>query len=979
MTAEVGHDLRFGVLGPLEVTRDPGTGGRRVPVAVPGARQRAVLACLLVHVGRPVRPEVLVEAAWGEDLPGDPRAALHTVVSRLRSALGHETVASGPAGYTLRAGEGALDSERFEHLRAEAGAASGVRAAELLAEALALWRGPAHAEHADCAFAVAEAARLDGLRLDAVEERAAALLASSAPEAAVAELESLLTDQPFRERAVELLMTALYRSGRQAEALERFRDHRTLLADELGLDPAPDLVALESRILGHDLPPPSGGEEPHGWLDLSTSFVGRESWVSELVAAARSDRVVTVCGPGGVGKSRLVAEALPALVERVGGVAAVVELGAVRPGGVAVAVADALGLQDTGGAAVADRLAEYVGIAHRILVLDCCEHVREEVAALVAQLVRRVPRLGVVATSRHRLDVPAERVLRLGMLPAGSATGPAVVLFVDRVRRLRPGFDPDEAELRTVEQTCSVLDGLPLAIELAASRAATLGVGPVLDSLRAPAGTSTVPVVDLAEVVAWSARLLTEDQLRLFRRLSVFVGEFDLPAADAVGTGPEVGPAVGRPLDGGGDVAAALAELVESNLLLSRSDGDVMTYRMLTLVREAGLQLLDGAEETDAAYLAHQVWAGDVAAGAATDWLTEAAPEVAPRLARCTPDLLAAVRRALDADRPEVAARVTGPVQLCLHLEPGLEMGDLIVEVARRSAGAVEGPERALGLAAGAMALASRGENDDVRQLATAAHAASLEPVPRFLAAMALAVAAFYAGERDECAHWLGQTVEPGLEAGYAAEPPVTAALLACFAGDPATARRDVAWALTATRAAGAHAAHAFALYAAGEVEVIDDPERGAELFREAVSRAGEIGATHVAHVAALALYAVLVRHGHHDEATEMVGPVLAGLLRVGSWPQVWTVLRITAELLAARGRPHDATLVLAAVGAAPGAPPLVGSDPARYADLRARLVRELGAEVVRRIDAFAAGLRRTQVVDRARTVLSELAAREGL
>ncbi len=204
---------RFGVLGTLAVTVD----GRELPV--PPGRQRAVLGCLLVHAGRPVSADALVDAAWGEQVPRHPQAALHTVLSRLRATLGHDVIAAGPAGYRLTAGD--VDAHEFDQLLGEASTAEPAVARALLDRALELWRGPAYGELADAPFARAEAARLEALRMDAVEALASACLECGAPAAAAALLDGLLVEQPFREHAVELLMTALYRAGRQAEALAR--------------------------------------------------------------------------------------------------------------------------------------------------------------------------------------------------------------------------------------------------------------------------------------------------------------------------------------------------------------------------------------------------------------------------------------------------------------------------------------------------------------------------------------------------------------------------------------------------------------------------------------------------------------------------------------------------------------------------------------------------------------------------------------
>ena len=275
----------FGVLGVLQVRRD----GVAVPLR--SGRQRVVLAPLLVSRGRPVAPDALVEAAWAELLPEAPLPALHTVVSRLRHALGDGCVRSEPAGYVLDAEPESVDCGRFEALVAEgAVATTASTGADLLDEALGLWRGRAYEEFADRPFAQAEAVRLDELRLAAIEDRAELALQLGEPARAVADLEAMLVEHPLRERARSLLMTAPYGQGRHAAALECFRAYRTQLAEDLGLEPSPSLQAIEVRILNHDLPDivfPSRVRASPSWAVRAGVFVGRDDESARLVDAVR--------------------------------------------------------------------------------------------------------------------------------------------------------------------------------------------------------------------------------------------------------------------------------------------------------------------------------------------------------------------------------------------------------------------------------------------------------------------------------------------------------------------------------------------------------------------------------------------------------------------------------------------------------------------------------------------------------------------
>src|SRR5690625_3218300 len=353
--------------------------------------------------------DTLTEAAWGDALPRDPHGALHTVLSRLRSQLGDPLLEHGPAGYRLVMPPEAADAEQFESLLTDARSASPARARELLEQAASLWRGPAYGEYADAPFARAAAARLEGLRKDATEAHAAACIECGDPAAAIAVLTPLLAEDPFREHAVELAVTARYQAGRQADALEVLREHRTLLREELGLDPAPALVELEQRILGHRLPQTaSRAPGPPGWLDTSTAFIGREDDLADLVDAVATNRVTGVTGPGGVGKSRLAAEALLPLHERLGLPIAVVELATVRTGQAVRAVATSLRLRTE-----SDDLAElidYLAAVPHLLVLDNCEHLREEVAGAVPTPARRCPAAPVPAPPRRRLAARPHRV-----------------------------------------------------------------------------------------------------------------------------------------------------------------------------------------------------------------------------------------------------------------------------------------------------------------------------------------------------------------------------------------------------------------------------------------------------------------------------------------------------------------------------------------------------------------------------------------
>ena len=978
----------FGVLGALEVRRD----GELVPV--PRGRQRAVLAALLVRPGRGVPIDELVSAVWGDDEPTRPGAALYTVVSRLRHTLGATMLRSGSAGYALSIAPVQVDAMRFAALRARAATTSPRVAAPLLDQALSLWRGAAYAEFADRDFVRPEAVRLEELRLATREDRAEMALRLGDPTVAISMLRSLLLEQPWREKAVELLVSALHQAGRSREALQYVRQYRRRLADELGLDPGTALRELELRILRQDVPGPVGPprHEPAGpgWPVPLTAFVGRDADLAALHDAAAAHRLVTVCGTGGVGKTRLTVEALPELSARLGLPVTVVELGGVARGHADVAVAAALGLSLSDGR-LRPALLEYLGVGSALLVLDGCEHLLAELRGLVAMLLANCSGVRLVATSRQRLGVPGERLVLLVPFP-GSGTpsidSPAVQMFTDRVCRLRPAFPVTEATVPAIAEICRRLDGLPLAIELAATRAATLGLGALrtcldrgLDVLAddvawPPGGTRSTdsgheagrvgPEAGLRAVVDWSCSLLHASDRRVLAALSVFCGTFDLHGAECVAA------AVVAP---GRSVATSLARLVDASLLTAVDLGGAASYRLLDIVRALTLDLLSDTDER-VARTAHAQWAATYVERAARDAAGPSGADPLGRLGRHRQDISAAARWALVNDRPDLAGRIAGALRLCPHWRPDAELGALVTAVAQ-DAGVRHSPAAALALGAGGVAALDLGNVSMAEQLGRDAAATARTPAERYLALLTLAVAALYRGDAaSSAASARALLAVPDLPPAYRADGHATLALLWCYHGRPATARREAVLARANADAAESDGYRAFATYAAGEVSLLTDPVAAAAAFRDAAALADRSGATQVSAVARIALAAVLTRTGRRDEALATFPALLDDLRRTGNWPQMWTALRILAETSAALGCHEPAALLLSAAEGADSAPTLTGQDVRRYRVLRTRIRRRIGGEGVERASVLAAALARSQVVDRAVTVVDQLLSR---
>ncbi|WP_309061735.1 BTAD domain-containing putative transcriptional regulator [Streptomyces sp.] len=624
--------MRFDVLGPLRVRTE---GGALVPVAEP--KVRALLADLLVHHGRPVPVDRLVDDLWGEDAPGNPSNSLQTKVSQLRRALeraeegGRALVGYGPAGYVLRVPEDAVDSGRFARLTARARRESDPRTkASSLSEALGLWRGAAFADFRDAAFVQAAVAGLEEQRLTAQEDLAELRLELGEHQALADELGPLVAEHPLRQRLRGVHLRALYRAGRQSEALEAYQVLRLRLAEELGIDPAPELAALHRAMLRQDpgLGPgsaPATTARPRTNLPAPvSSLVGRRNAVDRVCELVGAHRLVTLTGPGGVGKTRLALEAAARLADGDAYADGVwlVELAGAR-GEVAETVAAVLDVRDdaapgmpggdAGGDPVPDRLAEALRTRRLLLVLDNCEHVVGPVAALVGRLLRGAPGLRVLATSQEPLAVPGEVLDDVAPL----AEAEAVELFAARAAATAPGFALEPGNAEAVALICRRLDGIPLALELAATRVRALGVHALAARLHdrfrllhqvrrdAPARQRT-----LRAMIDWSWELLSPPERTVLRRLAVFAGGFTAESAEAVCAvrdAGDVGNAGGDADVRAEDVLDVVTRLVDRSLIVpaygadgSGGSGDLdgPRYRLLESVAAYGLERLDEAGET---------------------------------------------------------------------------------------------------------------------------------------------------------------------------------------------------------------------------------------------------------------------------------------------------------------------------------------------------------------------------------------------
>jgi predicted ATPase/DNA-binding SARP family transcriptional activator len=593
-----GQAVEFSLLGPVEATVE----GRVISLG--GRRQQALLALLLLEPGRPVSSDRLLEELWLGHPPAGAAATLRTYVSRLRRALGSDMVVAQPGGYALLAAPDRIDAQRFEQLLREgrdalARDAAGL-ASERLTAALALWRGRALADVCDGGSLAVEAGRLEEMRLACVEERVDANLALGRHDALVPELRALVQEEPLRERVWRQLVLALYRSGRQAEALAAYREARRLLDAELGIEPGEELKELERAILRQQVAPATRGGERHNLPAPTTSFVGRSRELAEIERLLREHRLVTLTGMGGSGKTRLALEAARGQAEVWTGGIWLVDLTAVAdPGLVLGAVATTLDASDGPHDDPLDALVTHLRRQELLLVLDNCEHLAEACADLAEALLRGCPNLGILATSRIPLGVEGELDYLLDPLAvpdAGAADeeleqAPSVQLFLERAAAVRRDATDPHA-LPTIAAICRELDGLPLAIELAAARAKALSPAEIADNLsdrfrflRAWQRVANPRHRTLETTMDWSYDLLAEDEQRLLRALSVFAGGVTLDTIAAV-------------CHDGGELEAldVLGRLVDASLVRAEP-GARTRYRLLETVREyAAMKLPDGEE-----------------------------------------------------------------------------------------------------------------------------------------------------------------------------------------------------------------------------------------------------------------------------------------------------------------------------------------------------------------------------------------------
>ncbi|TMR95621.1 BTAD domain-containing putative transcriptional regulator [Nonomuraea basaltis] len=956
----------YRVLGTLEVAGTTAS-------ALGSARQRALLACLLAQDRHWASADVLADVLWGDAPPRHPAAALHTQVSRLREVLRRagrtDEVMPEQRGYRLVVDRSDVDAWRFETLLRHAGSVPVGERAGAYERALSLWRGRAFEEIADHPAVQLTATRLEELRLAAVEDRAAALISAGDLGGVIAELTAFAAVNPLRERALELLMTALYRSGRQSDALAVFEDYRVKIAEELGLDPTPPLRALQLDILNQTVPAVRQTATVSRPPVPLSRLIGRDKDLRRLTERIREHRLLTVVGPGGVGKTRLVTQALPALDEEFADGVWWCDLSVITSGALQ-AVASVLGVVERSDVPLEWRLREFLAGRRCVVVLDNCEHLAVEAAHVAELLATSSPGVRTVATSREALGVDGERLFTVDPLAVDGESS-AVVLFLDRARAHDVPLADDRATRDTVAAICRRLDGLPLAIELAAARTRSLSVEEILQQLQVegsaflsnPRRTASERHQDMLSVVDWSYRLLGQGERTLLQRLSVFAGSFDRVAANAVGAGGEVRR---ERLD------AVLGGLVDKSLVVVGREAEATRYRLLESVREYGGRRLvpSGERQTRERHARHYIetvrradrllWGpeerqgqrvidGDLAELRAAHGFLRDAGDIENLLALSAPLIFFLSHRS----RSEMYRWA----ETAIGFDTAASHPDFAAACGQAAYGAWQRGDRAR-----AAELVARGLHEGC---GNAGH------LHRLASQLAL-----FDGRMEDCvrdcelAH--DAFAEDGQQ-GWAETSRLVSVLAHAYHGDMAAEamarrlrERMGAW--------GAPSMVGWSEFALGEALQARDLGEALACFDRAVAAAASVGASLIEGVARVAALGVHVRHGSAAQALTMIPPLLDHWARGGVWHQQWLTLRLLVEAYVATGEEHAAWRAAALLGAhdvSPTAGPVYGEDVARLDRVRERLHGLLGAERYAKALRHGAGVGDQGALTLARSLLA--------
>jgi predicted ATPase/DNA-binding SARP family transcriptional activator len=970
----MGSELDIHVLGNVEVRRG------NEPAPIGGPKPRLLLAMLVSARGGVIATDRLGEELWGANQPADPGAVLQGNISRLRKLLepdGH--IAARPPGYALEVDELDVDAWRFESLCLAAREATDPAAAAAAYQQALACSGSPFAEFSDREWARADVTRLEEMRITASEEYLSLRLDLGEDTTIVGELEALVSDHPLRERPWLLLVMALHRSGRSADALRRISAFRSILRDELGLDPPAAIRALESRILESD---PALMGAPHPLSSRrsrippleATPLVGRSADLAGIVTLLGEHRLVTLVGPGGVGKTRIAMRVAADVWSARGGEVYVVELAPVHDPLLTVAsVATAIDVQQRQHLSVEETLVEFLRGRRALLVLDNCEHLCAAVARLTERLLAACPELTVLTTSREVLGLAGEHVWRVEPLAvAANATSladiagvAAVRLFVDRAVASNPAFVLGPENVEAVAEIVRRVDGLPLAIELAAARLRAISpaalaerLGQRFDLLDHAQFTPVERHQTVRDLVGWSFNLLTPDEQTLFARLSVFAGGFGLDSVESIC------------IDDALDANAAtrlLAALVDKSMV-QLTDALAGRYRVLQPLREFGRAQL-GQDESHVVSERHATWCLDLAERSAAALAGPLEASASARLDLDFDNLRSAFSWTVEHRDLERSCRLVVALREYSFRSMRAEVitwADDVIAIP----GFDESPRAPLVLAMAAYGRFVRGDLDSSIRYGDLAIAASvrLGVGTSGLAERSLGNSLFYQGDAAAAQQWINRMLVDARDGSPARL--VHALYMRSVAytsvGVPQRGAEYAEEALVLARRSGSPTALAQASYALGLAFESSDETAAAALLTQAAEVAAGAGNRWVQAFAMTEVLWLEARQGSPRTALAGFSDVIDLWFRGGDWANQWLSLRHVFGILV---QLHDhraaATLhgALTAVGAA-YALPFEASDAERIAELVGMLRVHLGAADFASAVRHGASMRDSEIID---------------
>lgn len=976
----------LGILGPLLVR----AGGSEV--AITGRRERCVLAVLSLHAGQVVSTAMLFDHLWGERPPRTANKSLQTAVANLRRIMAGvadegwlETLG---AGYRLNLPHDRIDVLAFEAQvaagRGAMGAGSPAEALRHLDDGLSRWRGDTPADLGDGLVADIESNRLVELRLDAVADRVDAELHCGHPHRVLAELGALCDTWPLRERFHELLMLALYRAGRQSDALAVFQRLRTTLIDQ-GLEAGAPVRRLERRILDHDpsleqAPEPPAPEDTRPTAPPGNPLIGRDEALREIGEILCTRRLVTLVGPGGVGKTAM-AEHLAA---RPGHLEAVwCSLGAVFDADrLLPAVATALAVDQRVAVTMTEAVCDRLRLRPTLLVLDNCEHLLDPIVAFVETLTRTCDQLVVLATSRERLSITGETVYPVdGLdLPRAddrveeSASGR---LFLERARQSDPHFAVDAATLACIGAICRRLDGLPLALELAAARVRALSPAEIAkrldDRFALFAGgrrDSDERHRSLRATVAWSYDLLAERERRLFRRLGTFAGAFTIEGAEAVGA-----------LDGDLDraeIPALLADLVDKSMVTVSREATVWQYRLLETLRAFARAELDAAGEGEAVDRANMVFQRDLVRSLGVAVTGRAEADAVAGLEAAFDNIRQAVALARRVDDADTLGQLVAGLFAYLHFRPRweasawaeetLELFDRVppAETGCRTVVAATAAwgrwfagdlDRAEAIVERSLRLAGPDDPGLADVLATEAVVRMYRQDPRAPESASAALERAVGEDRRWLAAYLSGQI--AIMHAYAGEPEAAAPYLehqARLVGDVDNDATAAWW-----------------WYCQAEVSGEADPHETIRLARKGVEAAVAARSVLLENITRITAVTVEARHGDVRQTLEEFALLIDRFQRGGAWTHLMVVVWNLIEGLHKLGAQESVAVLLHAEPA--GAPTPYGDQLARLDRIRDRIADSMPADAFTQARIVGAALSREQTAAFALGALAEVTA----